>query len=96
MTKEETKTLDDILAETGIEPASVHQLILLNDDVNSFEWVIYCLMQVLKFDSKKAEATAWKVHLQGKALLKVGSLEELEPIKGILETNGLTLSIEKN
>jgi ATP-dependent Clp protease adaptor protein ClpS len=94
--KENTKTLEEILAENGIETISeeVSKLVLWNDDHNSFQWVIFCLVTLLDFSFDKAQQAAWTVHLSGKEVIKTGSKEELEPYKKILEERGLTLSIE--
>ena len=94
-TKEGTKTLEEILAESGISTAKEYKLVLHNDDYNSFEWVIYCLSTYLKFTFERAEKSAWTVHLQGKDIVKSGSKESLEPYKKILEESGLTVSIEE-
>ena len=91
----DTKSLDEILAENGIESEQTWKLILLNDDYNSFEWVIYCLVQILQFSIDKAEQAAWTVHLTGRDVIKTGSKESLEPFKKLLEERGLTLSIEQ-
>lgn len=95
-TKEKTKTLDEILRECGISPSSQesNKLILWNDDVNSFDWVIYCLVDILKFAPEKAALTAFTVHHMGKDIIKSGSKDELEPYKQLLEERGLTLTIE--
>ena len=96
-TKEKTKTLEEVLAENEIEPSNdrVSKLILWNDDVNSFEHVILCLIAIMNFTPEKAESTAWEVHLKGKSLLKGGTKDELIPYKKSLEEQGLTLTIEK-
>jgi ATP-dependent Clp protease adaptor protein ClpS len=95
-TKEETKTLEEILAESGISTSAEDEsrLILWNDDHNSFEWVIFCLVTLLDFTMEKAENAAWTVHLQGKEVVKTGSKDSLEPYKKLLEERGLTVSIE--
>lgn len=94
--KEGTKTLKEILEESKIsfnmEESS--KLILWNDDVNSFQLVIYCLIVYLGFTPEKAESTAYTVHIKGKDIIKTGSIEELEPYKKILEERGLSLTIE--
>ena len=95
-TKEKTKTLEEIMSESGIESASTYKLILWNDDVNSFEWVILCLVSVLNFIPDKAEKTAYEVHFKGASILKNGSRDELKPFKALLEERGLTLTIEKD
>jgi len=94
--KEDTKTLEEILAESGISSSLENEckLVLWNDDHNSFEWVIFCLSNLLNFTFEDAEKTAWNVHLQGKDIIKTGSKESLEPYKKLLEERGLTVSIE--
>lgn len=94
-TKEKTKTLEEILAESGISSEQPYKLVLWNDDHNSFEWVIICLATLLQFSLKDAESTAWKVHLQGKDIIKTGTKEELEPYKKLLQERQLTVSIEE-
>lgn len=94
-TKEDTKTLEEILKESGISTSKEHKLILWNDDHNSFEWVEYCLITLLSFTPEKAEKSAWTVHLQGKDIIKTGSKDALMPYKKILEESGLTVSIEE-
>lgn len=95
--KEDTKTLEEILAESGISTNTDREwrLILWNDNHNSFEWVILCLISFLSFTPDKAEKAAWTVHLQGKEVVKTGSKESLEPYKKLLEERGLTVSIEE-
>ena len=96
-TKQDTKTLEEILSECGISTneESEFRLILWNDDFNSFEWVIICLMGIVKFTFENAEKSAWTVHLQGKDVVKTGSKYTLEPYKKLLEERGLTVSIEE-
>jgi ATP-dependent Clp protease adaptor protein ClpS len=94
-TKEDTKTLEEILEESGISTERESKLVLHNDDHNSFEWVIYCLSSYLKFSPEQAEKAAWTVHIQGKDIVKTGSKDELMPYKKILEECGLLVSIEE-
>ena len=77
-TKEKTKTLKEILEEAGIDSATKNapKLVLWNDDVNSFEWVILNLMEVMLFYYEKAENTAWEVHIEGSSVLTSGSIED--------------------
>jgi ATP-dependent Clp protease adaptor protein ClpS len=94
-TKIKSKTLEEILEESGISPNSNSQLVLWNDDHNSFEWVILCLHTLLSFTLENAEKTAWNVHLLGKDVIKSGSKESLMPYKKLLEERGLTVTIEE-
>ena len=95
--KEDTKTLEEILAESDISSdlEKEWRLILWNDNHNSFEWVILCLISLLGFTADRAEKAAWTVHLSGKEVIKTGSKESLEPYKKLLEERGLTVSIEE-
>jgi ATP-dependent Clp protease adaptor protein ClpS len=93
-TKEDTKALEEILEDSGISTSGKSNLILHNDDLNSFEWVEYCLITLMKFTPERAERTAWTAHLQGKAILKSGSKDILMPYIKMLEEPGLTVSIE--
>lgn len=89
-TQEETYTLDEILAV--LSPA--HKLILWNDDTNTFEHVIECLVKHLRYSAAQAESIAWKVHNEGKAVVLEGSFNELEIYRKILKAEGLTVSID--
>lgn len=95
-TKEDTKTLEEILAESGISSSAQQEskLVLWNDDHNSFEWVIVCLHKLMGFSLQKAEETAYTVHISGRAIIKSGSIDELMPYKKLLQERGLTVSIE--
>lgn len=96
-TKEGTKTLEEILAESGISSSTQQEskLVLWNDDHNSFEWVIACLNKLMGFSLEKAEQTAYTVHISGRDIIKTGSTDELMPYKKLLQERGLTVSIEE-
>lgn len=89
-TKEETFTLDEILSALKV----IHRLILWNDDVNSFEHVIYCLMKYLDYSEKQAEKIAWTVHNDGKCAVLEGSFTEMEVYRKILQQEGLTVTVD--
>lgn len=71
-----------------------HHLILYNDDVNTFDWVIECLVGICKHTPIQAEQCAWIVHHKGKCDVKHGSYEELEPMCTALLDKGLSAEIE--
>jgi len=83
---EEVDVLEAILEES--------QLIVYNDDHNTFDWVIECLMEVVGHTSTQAEQNAMIIHYKGKSTVKSGSLEELRPIKDSLIERGLSAVIE--
>ncbi|TXC76979.1 ATP-dependent Clp protease adaptor ClpS [Luteibaculum oceani] len=71
--KEQEYSEVDVLLEEQKE----HQLILFNDDVNTFDHVIDCLVDVCKHDPIQAEQCAYIVHYRGKCVVKEGELEEM-------------------
>lgn len=56
-----------------------HEIIMYNDDVNTFDHVIDTLMRVCKHTAEQAEQCALIVHYKGKCTVKTGSMEELVP-----------------
>lgn len=71
----------------------LNNIILYNDDVNTFEWVIECLMSYCGHDSIQAEQCAHIVHFTGKCAVKKGSFEKLKPICETLLQKGLSAEI---
>ena len=57
-----------------------HEIILYNDDVNTFDHVINTLVAYCDHTYEQAEQCAYIVHYSGKCIVKTGSYEELEPI----------------
>lgn len=54
-------------------------LLLLNDDVNTFDYVIETLIKVCEHTYEQAETCALITHYKGKCAVKSGSYEELRP-----------------
>lgn len=71
-----------------------YEIVLYNDDVNTFDFVIESLIDVCGHDSIQAEQCAMIVHYNGKCSVKKGSYEELEPRCSALLTRGLSAEIE--
>ena len=88
--QEETLTLDEVLSSLKVS----HRLILWNDDTNTFEHVIHCLVKYLDYTDKQAERIAWTVHTDGKCIILEGSFTEIEVYRKILQQEGLTVSVE--
>ena len=54
-----------------------HEIILFNDDVNTFDHVIECLVRICGHSYIQAEQCAFIVHYSGKCGVKTGAFEEL-------------------
>jgi ATP-dependent Clp protease adaptor protein ClpS len=88
--QEETLTLEEILSSLK----ELHRLILWNDDVNTFDHVIFCMMKYLDYTENQSEKIAWKVHNDGKCAILEGSFTEVEVYRKILQQEGLTVIVE--
>lgn len=73
--------------------ATNHEIILYNDDVNTFDHVIETLIRVCNHDDLQAEQCAILVHYTGKCGVKTGSFDELKPQCSALLDAGLSAEI---
>ena len=90
----QSKELEDIVAEELTTSGNLSELIVLNDDYNTFEWVIECFVEVLKHSSEQSEQLAWIIHTKGRASVKLGDFDTLKPFKDALVDRGLNAIIE--
>ncbi|MFA9290717.1 MAG: ATP-dependent Clp protease adaptor ClpS [Solirubrobacteraceae bacterium] len=68
-------------------------LYLFNDDFNSFEHVIECLVEILGHSEEQALQCAMLVHYKGKCDVKTGEYSKLiKPLTALLD-KGLTAKI---
>ena len=85
------KIQEDVLVEEAIGLS--HEIVLHNDDVNTFDHVIDTLIRVCKHDDLQAEQCAILVHYKGKCTVKTGSLDELKPQCSALLEAGLSAEL---
>ena len=71
-------------------------LILENDDYNSFDWVITCLIKICEHEEDQANQCAHIVHFNGKCDVKYGDYETISTMKEKLKTAGLSVTMEAN
>lgn len=88
ITKEETIT-------TPIT-ASPNVVICHNDDYNTFNHVIECLIRICKLDQTTAEKKTMEIHYLGKSIVAEGNDEYLKKIELCLRAEGLSATIEKS
>ncbi len=72
----------------------LRELILYNDEVNTFDFVIETLIDVCGHDPVQAEQCTLIAHFKGKCGVKSGTLKELKPIKDEMINRKLTVSIK--
>lgn len=91
MVKEKTgKQRKNVIKETAQK-----SLVLHNDDVNTFDHVIDCLVEICNHEPEQAEQCAMIVHYKGKCAVKIGTYELLLPMTEALLNRGLTATIEE-
>src|SRR5688500_17326050 len=71
-----------------------YSLIIWNDEVNTFEWVIETLIEVCGHTQEQAEQCACIIHFQGKYAVKQGSYDELKPQCDAITERGIGATIE--
>lgn len=69
-------------------------LILYNDDNNSFDYVINCLIEVCEHDIIQAEQCTFITHYKGRCDIKKGDYKSLKPLKENLVVKGLRVTID--
>ena len=85
------KTQEKILTEE--KKSELNQIILYNDNINTFDHVIETLINVCDHSPTQAEQCALIVHYKGKCSVKSGTLFELKPMLTKLITANLTAEI---
>ena len=70
-----------------------HEIILFNDEVHTFEFVINSLIDVCDHTSEQAEQCTYLVHYKGKCAVKTGDYDELKPRCTRLLNLGLSAEI---
>lgn len=83
--------------ESGVDVLNEEEakrvLVLHNDDVNTFDFVIVSLIEVCKHTTEQAEQCTWLVHFKGQCEVKTGSYDFLEPMCTALLDRGLSAEI---
>lgn len=90
ITKKKTKSeVQEILSKPYL-------LTLHNDDYNSFDHVINCLMNICDHELEQATQCAHIVHNNGKCDVKYGDLETISEMKDKLKSLGLSVTMQVN
>src|SRR5690606_4039165 len=71
-----------------------YSLIVWNDEVNTFEWVIETLIDVCGHSPEQAEQCAYLIHYKGKYAVKTGSYDELKLYCDAITERGIGATIE--
>ncbi len=88
-----TEELELVDLLESIEITDVKDLVVYNDDFNTFEHVIKTLIKVCRHSSEQAEQCTWLIHFKGKCAVKTGSFEELNPMREAICEAGIDAKI---
>lgn len=91
-----TATKEKDFADEDLLTAEHHpcNLIVWNDDVNTFEWVIETLMEICEHSYEQAEQCAYIIHFHGKYAVKNGDYDTLKPMCDAITERGINATIE--
>lgn len=71
-----------------------YSLVVWNDEVNTFEWVIESLMEVCGHSAEQAEQCAYLIHFKGKYAVKNGEFDELKTACDAITERGIGATVE--
>ncbi len=93
-----TQELEEVLLleEISDTDRGKAQLVVFNDEFNTFEWVIKCFVEVLEHSPEQAEQCSLIIHFKGKAIVKTAPVNVLKPLKDALVERGLSVVIEED
>jgi ATP-dependent Clp protease adaptor protein ClpS len=89
-----TKTRQSVDVDTLTSTETPYSLVVWNDEVNTFEWVIETLIEVCGHSSEQAEQCAFLIHHQGKYAVKNGEYETLKQDCDAITDRGIGATIE--
>ncbi len=83
------------LGSEGVEQQNQAKLVLHNDDINTFDYVMEMLVEVCDHSLTQAEQCATITHFKGKCEVKSGSFSDMKELRYQLISRGLKASVEK-
>jgi ATP-dependent Clp protease adaptor protein ClpS len=86
---------DDVAVEEITDTVHPFQLIVWNDDVNSFDWVIETLIDVCGHSHEQAEQCSLAIHFKGKYAVKHGDYDTLKPMCDEITDRAIGATIEE-
>ena len=86
------KFQEELLVEEDVK--DLNEIVLFNDDVNTFDHVINTLISVCEHTAEQAEQCSLIVHYKGKCTVKTGEFEDLKPRCSKLLEAGLSAEIQ--
>lgn len=86
--EEEVDVLEEVV---GVDQCD---LIVFNDEVNTFDFVIETLIDVCGHSAEQAEQCTLLIHFKGKCAVKKGTFEELAPMRNDICRRGIAAEVQ--
>ena len=83
----------DIELLEEIVETEVRSLVVFNDEVNTFAWVIETLMEVCEHAPEQAEQCTLIIHFKGKCSVKQGEFDSLVSMRNEICRRGISAEI---
>ncbi len=87
-----TEVQEDVDVITLLDES--YQIVMWNDEVNTFEWVIETLIEICGHSTEQAEQCAMIIHTKGKYAVKQGSYDDLKPQVDAITERGISATLE--
>ena len=84
---------EDVAVLEEVQVSEMFDLVVFNDEVNTFEHVINTLVKVCEHSPEQAEQCSLIIHYKGKCAVKKGSFDELKPMRQGLCDRGISAEI---
>ena len=81
----------ELLEEIGTDLD--RDLIVFNDDINTFEHVIETLIKICRHSPEQAEQCTWIIHYNGKCSVKKGNEQNLIPMRNAICDRGISAEV---
>jgi ATP-dependent Clp protease adaptor protein ClpS len=87
----EVEILED--EEIEVDEIKLYTILVYNDDVNTFDFVIETLIDVCGHSQEQAEQCTLIIHFKGKCAVKNGDFDELAPIRNAIVKRGISAEV---
>lgn len=96
MSEFSTKPSTEVLIANEVleQVVETSSLVVHNDEINTFDYIIASLMDICDMDIEQAEQCTLIIHYKGKYSVKAGSLNDLRPLKDAFIDRGIGATIE--
>ncbi len=79
--------------DVALKEELLHDLVVFNDDVNTFDHVIQTLIEICDHSPEQAEQCTILIHYKGKCTVRTGELDTLAPMRNAICKRGISAEV---